>query len=85
MDKFYKEYQIIYVDLGYPDQFAQFLCLKLPKAITNSIFLRKRSCTENNNQEFIYLLRDESWEEVVTLEDVITSFNAFFLKNLLLF
>ena len=41
IDKFYKRYLIIYVDLGYPDQFTQFLCLKLPKAITNSTFLRK--------------------------------------------
>jgi hypothetical protein len=78
IDKFYKGYSIIYVDPGYPDQFTQFLCLKLPKAITNSIFLRKRSSTENNIQEFIYLLKDESWEEVVILEDVNTSFNAFF-------
>jgi hypothetical protein len=41
IDKFYKEYSIIYVDPGYPDQFTLFLCLKLPKARTNSIFLRK--------------------------------------------
>jgi len=78
IDKFYKEYLIIYVDPGYPDKFAQFLCLKLPKDISNSIFLRKISCTENNNQEFIYLLKDESWKEVVALEDFNTSFNAFF-------
>ena len=75
--KFYKEYSVIYVDPGYPDQFTQFLCLKLPKATTNSLFLRKRSCTENIIQEFIYLLEDESWEDVV-LEDVNTSFNVFF-------
>jgi hypothetical protein len=60
IDKFYKEYSIINVDPGYPDQFALFLCLKLPKAITASIFLRKRSCTENNIQELIYLLKDQS-------------------------
>ena len=77
IDKFYKKYLIIYVDPGYPDKSAQFLCLKLPKATTNSIFLRKRSCTENNNQGFIYLLKDKSWEEVVALEDFNTSFNAF--------
>ena len=76
IDKFYKEYLILYVDLGYPEKVAQFLCLKLP----NSIFLRKRSCTENNNQEFIYLLKDELWEEVFALEDFNTSFYAFFEK-----
>jgi hypothetical protein len=65
------------VDPGYPDQFTLFLCLKLPKARTNSIFLRKWSCTENNIQEFIYILQDESWEEVV-LDDVNISFNVFF-------
>jgi len=77
-DKFYKEYSILYVDPGYPDQFTQFLCLKLPKTITNSILLRIRSCTENNIQEFIYLLQDESWEEVVILEDINTCFNVCF-------
>jgi hypothetical protein len=66
------------VDAGYSDHFTQFLCLKVPTAITNSIFLRKRSFMENNIHEFIYLLEDESWEEVITLEYVNTSFNAFF-------
>jgi hypothetical protein len=76
--KFYKEYSKINVDPGYSEQFAQFLYLKVPKAITNFTFLRKRSCMENKIQEFIYLLNDEFWEEVVTLEDVNTSFNVFF-------
>jgi hypothetical protein len=35
---------------------------------------------ENNIHEFIYLLKDESWEEVVALEDVNTSVNMFFEK-----
>jgi hypothetical protein len=78
IDKFHKEYSKINVDPGYSDQFAQFLCLKVPKATTNSIFLRKRSCIENKIQKLIYLLKDEFWEEVVALEDINTSFNVFF-------
>jgi hypothetical protein len=78
IDKFHKEYSKINVVPGYSDEFAQFLCLKVSKAITYSIFLRKRSCMENKIQEFIYLLKDEFWEEVVALEDANTSFNVFF-------
>jgi hypothetical protein len=78
IDKFHKEYSDINVDPRYSDQLAQFLCLKVPKAITNSIILRIRSCMENKIQEFIYLLKDEFWEEVIALEDVNTSFNVFF-------
>ena len=78
IDKFHKEYSKINVNTGYSDQFAQFLCSKVPKAITNSIFLRKRACMENKIQESIHLLKDELWEEVVALEEVNTSFNVFF-------
>jgi len=33
---------------------------------------------ENKIQEFVYLLKDEFWEEVVAPEDGNTSFNVFF-------
>lgn len=62
----------------YSDQFIQFLCLKVPKDTTNSIFLRKRYCMENKIQELIYLLKDNFWEEVFALEDLNTSFNVYF-------
>lgn len=70
------------MDPGYSHHFVQFLCLKFPKAIDNSIFPRKRSCMENNIQELIYQLKDEFWEEVMTLENINTSFNMFFKQML---
>jgi hypothetical protein len=48
INTFYKVYITINVDLGYSDHFAQFLCLKLPKAITYSVFVKKRFFMENN-------------------------------------
>ena len=69
---------IIY-DLGYSDHLAQVAYIKVNKPVLGPKAIKKRQFTDNAIEEFIHLLQKESWDQVLLLEDVNKSFNAFMI------
>ena len=73
-----KKQTIIY-DLGYSDCLAQIVYIKVDKPVLGRTAIKKRQFMGNAIEEFMYLLQEESWDEVLLLEDVNISFNAFLI------
>ena len=71
------EKQTITYDLGYSDHLAQVAHIKLEKQALGPKTIEKRHFTENAIEEFIPFLQKETWDQVLLLEDVNKSFNAF--------
>ena len=73
------ENQTIVYDLGYSDHLAQIAYIKVDKPVLEPQAIKKRQFTDKAIEGFIYLLQKESWNQVMLLEDVNESFNAFML------
>jgi hypothetical protein len=71
VDKLLTQRLLLNVDLGYSDHLAQILYIKINKFF--NILKYTQSFTENNIQGFNFLLRKESWEEVLVSQDVDSS------------
>jgi hypothetical protein len=51
--------------------------VKVAKPVLGSTAVKKRQFTDKTIEEFIYLLLEESWDEIFLLNDVNISFKAF--------
>jgi hypothetical protein len=65
--------------LGYSDHFAQVTYIKVDKPVLGPKYIKKRQFSDKAIKEFIYLLQKESWDQVLLLEDVNKSFDAFMI------
>ena len=66
------------VDLGFADHLAQIVGINIGKGKSRTKIVVKRQLTNNNIEEFKYLLSDESRNEVFNHSDVNCSLKAFF-------
>jgi len=64
------EKQTLTYDLGYSDHLAQVVYMKVAKPVLGSTAIKKRHFTDKTIEEFMYLLLEESWDEVFLLNDV---------------
>jgi hypothetical protein len=55
--------QIVMYDLGYSDQLAQIVYIKVHKPAVGPTAIKKRQFTDNTIEEFMLLLQEESWDE----------------------
>jgi len=58
---------------------AQVTYIKVDKPVLGPKAIKKRQFMDNAMEEFIHLLQKESWNQVLLLEDVNKSFNAFMI------
>jgi hypothetical protein len=65
--------------LGYSDHLAQVTYLKVDKSVLGPKTIKKRQFSDNAIKESIHLLLKESWDQVLVLEDVNKSYNAFMI------
>jgi uncharacterized 2Fe-2S/4Fe-4S cluster protein (DUF4445 family) len=65
------------LDLGYSDHIAQLLYIKSKNLLNSLITTYKRFFTDENVEEFQYLLQKEKWDEVSVSNEPNTSFNIF--------
>jgi hypothetical protein len=63
--------------LGYSDHLAQLLYMKLKKLPKGPITTCNRHFTDNNVEEFKYLVQEEAWYEVLASNEHNTAFNLF--------
>ena len=76
------EKQTVIYDLGYSDHLAQIVYIKLGTPVLSPIAIQKRQFTDTTIEEFIYFLQQESWDEVLSMEDVSLAFNPLVPNNL---
>jgi hypothetical protein len=58
------------LDLGYSDHLAQILYIKVNNLKTGLVIKKKRHFTNKSTEEFKYLLHKESWEDILSSDDV---------------
>ena len=63
--------------MGYSGHLAQTVYIKVGTPVLSPTAIQKGQFTETAIEEFIYSLRQESWDEVLSTEDVSLAFNAF--------
>jgi hypothetical protein len=73
------ENQTIVYDLVYSDHLAKIAYIKADKPVLEPQAIKKRQFIGKAAEEFIYLTQKESWDQVMLLEDVNESFNAFMI------
>jgi len=66
-------------DLGYSDHFAQVTNVIVNKPVIDSKIIKKRQFSDIEIKEFLYHIQTESWDQVLLLDDVNESFNAFMI------
>ena len=71
------EKQTVTHDLGYSDHLAQIVYIHVGTPVLSPTAVQKRQFTDTVIEEFIYFLWQESWDEVLSMEDVNLAFNAF--------
>ena len=62
------EKRTVTYDLGYSDHLGEVVYMKVAKPVLCSTAIEKRQFTDKSIEEFIYLLLEESWDEVVFIE-----------------
>ena len=65
------------IELGMSDHYAQILSIPIKTHITRSYKVFERQLNEENMQEFLHLLQQESWQDVYREIDANTKFNKF--------
>ena len=70
--------QIRNTDVGYSDHLAQILYLNVYTILRTSIRNMKRVFWDTNIAEFNILFREETWHDVLKLEDVNMSYELFY-------
>jgi hypothetical protein len=75
----YLEQSVTVIDLGLSDHLAQIIRIHSEKRINTIKIIVKRHFTNHSIEEFITLLSQESWVEVVNQSDVNASLYAFLL------
>jgi hypothetical protein len=65
------------LDVGYSDNLAKFLYMKSKYLPKGPITTCNRHFTDNNIEEFKYLLHEETWYEVLASNEYNTAFNLF--------
>jgi hypothetical protein len=73
------EYLTEVLDLGYSDQLAQILYIKVSNLKTGPVIKKKRHFANKSIEEFKYLLHNVSWGDILSSDDVNTSFDAFMI------
>ena len=71
------EKQTVTYDLGYSDHSAQIVYIKVGTPVLSPTAIQKGQFTDTAVEEFLYFLRQEPWDEVLSMEDVNLAFNAF--------
>ena len=71
------EKQTVNYDLGYSDHLAQIMYLKVETSTLRPTAIQKRQFTNTAIEEFIYFLQQETWDEVLSTEDVNLAYSAF--------
>ena len=64
-------------DLAYSDHLAQFLYIKSKNLLNGPITTCNRHFTGNNDEEFKYMLHEETWADVLAPNEPNASFNLF--------
>ena len=59
------EKQTVIYDLGYSDNLAQIVIVKVDKPVLGPTAIKKRQFTDNTLEEFMYLLQKESWDKII--------------------
>jgi hypothetical protein len=75
----YPEQSAVVIDLGLSDHHAQLIRILSKRRINTSKIIVRRSFTSNRVEEFITLLSNESWSEVINQSYVHASLEAFLL------
>jgi hypothetical protein len=65
------------IELGMSDHYAQILSIPIKTRITRSYKVFERQLNEENMQEFLHLLQQESWQDIYREVDANTKFNKF--------
>jgi hypothetical protein len=65
------------MELGMSDHYAQILSIPIKTHSIRSYKVFERELNEENMQEFLYLLQQESWQDVYREVDANTKFNKF--------
>jgi hypothetical protein len=65
------------MELGMSDHYAQILSIPIKTGSTRSYKVFERQLNEENMQEFLHLLQQESWQDVYGEIDANTKFNKF--------
>ena len=65
--------------MGYSDHLAQTVYIKVGTPVLSPTAIQKRQFTDTAIEEIIYFLRQESWDDVLSTEDVNLAFNAFMI------
>ena len=71
------EKQTVNYDLGYSDHLAQIMYPKVGTLTLHPTAVQKRQFTNTAVEGFIYFLQQETWDEVLSTEDVNLAYSAF--------